>query len=891
MYWQFGFHPVTVIDGVLDKDNVTLDDLLEDEELLQECKAHNAKLIDFLMRPEILAQLLKYTTADDLVDSKKFKYPYIACEVISCEILALCEGIVSNQQLMAEFWTFLDRPAPLSPLFASYFSKVNSVLLQKKTADMVLFLREQPNMVQKLLIHIGTSAIADLLLKLISLHELSEGAGVVTWLSHEGLIPSLISRLDPRLDTEIHNTAAQTLLDIIAVSYQTMAPPDQQPDDAMNQMGGNVLIDELKNEAMMNKMVGYMLDSSAPYATSSLTNGINIIIELIRRYCSEIEQAEYQQHQCQSQQSQGARNVILPPSNEKLQVLATDLNELLHVVSSHLDNLARLLTTPRNLKEHVDTTIGKQMALGSERLKTCELFAEVLHLQYLYTSSPLFDRLVVPARSTEIADTTSDTKDTSNSIPNVSSDEAPNKSTISRSSRPQRPYTTVTVADELVSITEKFVEAKTLPQCLELFFAFPWNNFLHSVVYDMIAKVFNTYSFAATATLVRSMAVGESTSTVGGSALTVEEAALSVEVRMKKVKVSARKLVISIFREGALTERIVQAQMKNDSEVQQPKGVRLGYMGHLTYIAEEVIKLVEKCAAELEEVQDVVAADDWVAYVSGPFRDTKERDRVPLGGFKPPPGALPPGMAMGAIGGFGTSEDEEAAINPTMRSEAFRTMDDDEDYLDASGMPPEMSGTATYNDQFARYLVQQTVNDLPDRFLGAESDDDDDERDWMGEFDARDADFDMRDNADPDNLFSHKTSLFGDDFDNQIRPTETSSSSTAPNSIKQETLAISEPSTSPSGTAWSADFSNALSIPSTSTPSSLSSASNDATSFDTTQMKEALDETASTTSTLASKDSSPSRDKAIIDESSTATAMETIQLQRSDSSSAVQVAE
>ena len=32
--------------------------------------------------------------------------------------------------------------------------------------------------------------------------------------------------------------------------------------------------------------------------------------------------------------------------------------------------------------------------LGQERLKTCELFAEILHLQYLYFSSPLFERLI-----------------------------------------------------------------------------------------------------------------------------------------------------------------------------------------------------------------------------------------------------------------------------------------------------------------------------------------------------------------------------------------------------------------------------------------------------------------------------------------------------------------
>jgi hypothetical protein len=32
--------------------------------------------------------------------------------------------------------------------------------------------------------------------------------------------------------------------------------------------------------------------------------------------------------------------------------------------------------------------------VGSERLKVCELFAELIHLQYLFTSSPLFEGLV-----------------------------------------------------------------------------------------------------------------------------------------------------------------------------------------------------------------------------------------------------------------------------------------------------------------------------------------------------------------------------------------------------------------------------------------------------------------------------------------------------------------
>ena len=49
------------------------------------------------------------------------------------------------------------------------------------------------------------------------------------------------------------------------------------------------------------------------------------------------------------------------------------------------------------------------------------------------------------------------------------------------------------------------------------------------------------------------------------------------------------------------------------------------------------------------------------------------------------------------------------------------------------------------------------MNDLPDRFLSGESsDEDEDERDWIGEFDGRDADFDMRDNVDPVSANGHE---------------------------------------------------------------------------------------------------------------------------------------
>ncbi|TPX57476.1 hypothetical protein PhCBS80983_g03815 [Powellomyces hirtus] len=813
MFWRFGFHSASAIDGLLDKEGVTLEELLEEDEMLQECKAHNTKLVEFLSKPEMLKQLLGYIMAEDLDENKRFKYPYLACEILSCEIFSICEAIVGNMELLKDFWSLLDRPAPLNPLTASYFSKVNGVLLTKKMPEMISFIRDQPNVVPRLLTHIGSSAIADLLLKLISMEEVPEGAGIVEWLSKEGLVPTLVSRLDPALDSEVHNTAAQTLLDVIAVSYQAIGP--QEPilpaglgasimgDQGLSvsaSVGGNALVDELKSEAMMNKLAAYMLDQTTPQSATTLTNGINIIIELIRRYCSEIEQAEYQQHQYQLQPVQ-QRQGPPPPSEEKLKALATDLNDLLRVIGCRLMQFAELLHAPRYTESNATGT-SRQNPLGSERLKTCELFAEILHLQYLYTSSPLFERLI-SVNTSATAPKPSDAMEESQ----------PEGHSNSAKDDIRAPVHKTSVADELVTVTDKFIDAKILPVCLNLFFSFPWNNFLHSVVYDMIAKVFNTYSYTSTAIVSKppSPTKEEGEEANAGGEKSAEEVQRdldnatrnAVEQQMNAVKVIVRRLVLSIFKHGELTKRITKAQRDNDYHVAQPKGVRLGYMGHLTYISDEVCKLVEKCNEDLtQEVGDLITAEDWQDYVAGILRETKERDRQPLGGVRPNAGSQQHQVPLvtgigGAIGG--PSDDAENGNAKPFGESGKRDTDDDDDDIDPITSSDVYVGDGDVaSDQFARYLCHQIVADLPDRFAGVEGSDDEEEdeqasAEWLGNFESKD--FDVREAFDPDNPFPDKQSSLGDSLSTAGSVTQ---SMELPSSIVEESeddAAIPDPPT------------------------------------------------------------------------------------------------
>ncbi|OZJ02235.1 hypothetical protein BZG36_04543 [Bifiguratus adelaidae] len=644
MFWRFGFHSPSAIDALLEKDDVTLQDLMEEDDLLQECKAHNQKLIEFIRDPAILSQLYDYIVSEDLdlEENQKLKYPYTACEVLCCETWSIIEAMMDNIDLLEKFWKFLDRPAPLNNLQASYFVKVISMLANKKTKEVVTFVKNQPEVVPKLLTHLDTSPIIDLLLMFIRLEELADGLGVVDWLTENGLLPALIAKLDPTLPSESHSIAQQVICEVIRLS-QTSSPDSPT-------IGTNALISKLKSEKIMTQLVNYMLDKHAPESTSSLINGITIVIDLIRHNNSDYE----------SDHVPGMSAVQHHPSTFE----PVHLGEMLTVMTKHVGEFQQLLPNPRSVNGPVPTAMGSQTPLGFERLRICELFAELLHCSNMNNlndsqteDSPFVDEepknihhfgttLYRSKRiSSEFADddesqieiseiaaaeqpeqektpatepVTDNPKDTDNFTESHSNTAEGGHSSTDNGEGPKNVNNTTDkeeskvptndgTAVEMETSSEKtlstgdalkteFIKHKVLPTCLDLFFEFPWNNFLHYVVYDMIHQLFN----------------------------------VRMDLDINK------ELAISVFMDGNITDRIIAANKANEKAIAQPQGLRLGYMGHLTFVADEVVNVLERYPGDIGvAVKDCIKQPAWDEYVNDVLKAAKERDRVPLGGTRP----------------------------------------------------------------------------------------------------------------------------------------------------------------------------------------------------------------------------------------------------------------
>ena len=117
-------------------------------------------------------------------------------------------------------------------------------------------------------------------------------------------------------------------------------------------------------------------------------------------------------------------------------------------------------------------------------------------------------------------------------------------------------------------------------------------------------------------------------------------------------------LAVSLFEAADVTAAIIFGQQTSD-ESQAKTKTRMGYMGHLTLIAEEVVKFTERHPPELlsESVLDKVMSQGWINYVEGALAETRERDNAILGGVRPEVALGHRGSIGGAsgLGGVGLS--------------------------------------------------------------------------------------------------------------------------------------------------------------------------------------------------------------------------------------------
>ncbi|KAI0515172.1 SAPS-domain-containing protein [Xylaria bambusicola] len=420
MFWRFGgYANISTIDTILDKPDFLLEDLLDESDLIQELKQHNTKLLEYLRQDSVLSKLLDYVVAptlepvenpaddhddrdedavkkgrslglpfgrprassratsegtdDDEVEKKRNRYAYVAAEVLSSDNWSIYESLMENKELLGNFWSFLTRPAPLDPIQASYFTKVNESLFDKKTHEMLQLLRSLDGAVPNMLRHVDCPMIMDLLLKIISLERTEDGQGIVEWLYTKDVIPALLSFLGPE-----HSWATQTAAGDFIKAIITVSANASQNEQAC--IGPNELTRQLVSRPCVEKIIGYMLGGGNP-----LTVGVGIIIEVIRKNNSDYDP------------DVGGDANAQPSSRDPIY-----LGTLLRLFAEHVPDFMSLVLNAPAQKQRLDSTFGDKIEpLGFDRFKTCELMAELLHCSNMALLNEVGSEQVIARRDEE----------------------------------------------------------------------------------------------------------------------------------------------------------------------------------------------------------------------------------------------------------------------------------------------------------------------------------------------------------------------------------------------------------------------------------------------------------------------------------------------------------
>ncbi|XP_038706075.1 serine/threonine-protein phosphatase 6 regulatory subunit 3-like isoform X2 [Tripterygium wilfordii] len=347
MFWKLtALSASSPVESLLDKENFTLEELLDEEEIIQECKALNSRLINFLRDRAQVEELLRYIIEEppEGAESRRtFKFPFISCEIFTCEIDVILKTLVEEEELMNLLFSFLEPNRPHSALLAGYFSKVVVCLMMRKTVPLMNYVQAHQDVFRQLVDLIGITSIMEVLVRLVGAddHVYPNFLDVMQWLADSNLLEMIVDKLGPLSPPEVHANAAETL-------------------SAITRNYPSALANKLSSPSFVVRIFDHALEDSC--SKSGLVHSLSVCISLLdpRRYAV----SSALMH---SFRSQNFYESPIPVNPDTINAMLPKLGDLLRLLNVSSD------------EKILSTTYGElRPPLGKYRLKIVEFIAVLL---------------------------------------------------------------------------------------------------------------------------------------------------------------------------------------------------------------------------------------------------------------------------------------------------------------------------------------------------------------------------------------------------------------------------------------------------------------------------------------------------------------------------------
>ncbi|XP_050221487.1 uncharacterized protein LOC126671741 [Mercurialis annua] len=347
MFWRMaGLSTASPVEAILDKENFTLEELLDEDEIIQECKALNGRLINFLRERAQVEQLIRYIVEEAPEDAEKrrtFKFPFIACEIFTCEVDIILKTLVEDEELMNLLFSFLEPRQTHSTLLAGYFSKVVICLLLRKTIPFMHYIKAHQHILRQLVDLIGITSIMEVLIRMIGAdeHMYTSYMDAMQWIEESDVLEMIVDKFSSSDLPEVHANTAETLCAITR-----FAPPG--------------LAAKISSPNFIGRLFRHALEESRP--KSVLVNSLSICISLLDP--KRLTLGTY--HTFNRQLNHGSTITASPETVEGM--------------LDSLGNLLKLLEYS-STESILLTTYGKlQPPLGKHRLKIVEFISVLLSI-------------------------------------------------------------------------------------------------------------------------------------------------------------------------------------------------------------------------------------------------------------------------------------------------------------------------------------------------------------------------------------------------------------------------------------------------------------------------------------------------------------------------------
>lgn len=490
-FWKFNFKQTSAVDTLLDQEGTSLTQILDEDDVLQECKAQNRKLINFIIQPHIMEELVRMVCEEPPEDKdwrSRFKYCHLACEILTSETkdsFPILEELCNGDRYQLMLWAFLDQKTPLNPLTGSFISKVLSVLLAHKCSYVAHFVRSKDNFLPSFLSHLNTSAFSDLLLQMFAAPDTDQARlDLALWLRDNSVVEMLIDKIHIGQDDDLCVNVAQLLGDIVRIGreWHQMALPSP-------------IIARLEETEAVERLLRNMLDTPE-HSDMVIVSGISVLLNLM--------------------ETRRPPNPFEPQT--PMEDYTAGLKCAMGPLCERVSELGKLLQRPpRAGVQMLNTTGTLDPPFGSTRLQVLKLFVAMMSARALELSA-------------------------------------------------------------------KVVQHDVFNTVLDLFFSFPWNNFLHTQV-DQCLHVMLDFE--------------------------PHQALQPVPGDHPPHSVSANQQMHEyLFGQCRLLERLLDGYSNNENIIASG-GRRQGYMGHLTHMVNSIRKWYESSPAVKELVQSKTGEEVW----------------------------------------------------------------------------------------------------------------------------------------------------------------------------------------------------------------------------------------------------------------------------------------